>query len=523
MKLKVVDEPQTTELLSEEGQAQLPAEQQSEYAIRYQTLPDWFAPTVCTTIFAIGTFAVFLSPVAAMMVEHSILQTPALILEVFIRCVAVLLLGFLAFVMAEVGRHDCLILTRDGMSFPLMLAPDLLFRRKRSWEDIGNILLGAMLLEDKKGTYEYELEEAKDKKKMFIYFKSGGHVTLDLSRMPKKSVERLFLAIEAWCIECARSPQLHDRGNKPVVKPIKKEKMSYTELWEEELHSHFSATNFVPLEKGQSLQTGRLSILMQLSAGGLSAVYLAELPDKRLVVVKEAVLPPNLKEESRKKAKELFEREAQILRRLSHPNIARVQDHFVENGRDYMVLEFVAGHTLRQVVTKKGLQDEETVLKYARAVGEILDYLHTVEPPVIHRDVTPDNIVLREDGNLVLIDFGAANEFVGTATGTLIGKQAYIAPEQFRGKARVQSDLFALGGTLYFLMTGQDPLPLSQSRPKSLRPELSDEIDSLLADLTTMEWEQRIHSADALIDRLDQIIASRAAASPMSGEDSVIR
>lgn len=521
MKLKVVDESQSTEVLEEEAPA-LPIEQQGEYAIRYQTLPDWFAPSVCATIFAIGTFAVFLSPVAAMIAGHAILQTPALILEVFIRCVAVLLLGFLAFVMSEVGRHDCLILTKDGMSFPLMLAPDLLFRRKRGWDDIGNILLGAMLLEDKKGTYEYELEEAKDKKKMFIYFKSGGHVTLDLSRMPKKSVERLFLAIEAWCIECARSPQLHDRNKNPVVKPIKKEKMSYTELWEEELHSHFSATTFVPLEKGQSLQSGRLSILMQLSAGGFSAVYLAELPDKRLVVVKEAVLPPNLKEESRQKAKELFDREAQILRKLSHPNIAKVQDHFVENGRDYMVLEFVAGHTLRQVVTKKGLQDEETVLQYAKAIAEVLDYLHTIDPPVIHRDVTPDNIVLREDGSLVLIDFGAANEFVGTATGTLIGKQAYIAPEQFRGKARVQSDLFALGGTLFFLLTGQDPLPLSQSHPKSLRPELSDELDALLADLTAMEVKMRIQSADALLDRLNLLNQARAAAGSLAGEDAVI-
>lgn len=429
--------------------------------------------------------------------------------ETAVRALIVLLLAFMSYLVVELARHDRIILRDEGMSFPLFLAPDLLFRRHRKWDDIGNILLGAMLLQDKKGTYEYELEAARDKKKLFIYFRSGGHAALDLTKMPRQSVEKLFQSVESWCIACTRTPPAGRITVKEKQKVKEKEPvpLSYTQMWEEELQAHFSATNFVPIEKGCELQDGRYSVIMQLSAGGFSAIYLAETPNKELVVLKEAALPRSLPSASRTKAKELFSREATILQKLQHPKLARLIDSFVERGRDYLVLQFIAGENLRQIVKRHGTQSEQTTLKVALQCAEMLQYLHSQEPPVIHRDLTPDNVILKDNEDVFIIDFGAANEFVGAATGTMVGKQCYIAPEQFRGKASPQSDLYALGGTLYFLLTGQDPEALTASHPRAQRPDISDEVDALVGALTAMPLEERIESAADVIKRVQQLIS----------------
>ncbi len=149
------------------------------------------------------------------------------------------------------------------------------------------------------------------------------------------------------------------------------------------------------------------------------------------------------------------------LLKISHPNIVKVLDYFIEQDRNYLMLEYVNGQDLRQLVKQNGPQKESTVINWALQMVSILKYLHEQDPPLIHRDFTPDNIVLCDDGSIVVIDFGAANEFIGNATGTFVGKHAFIAPEQFRGKAVVQSDIYALGCTLYFLLTGQEPEALS--------------------------------------------------------------
>ncbi|HEY9732684.1 MAG TPA: serine/threonine-protein kinase [Drouetiella sp.] len=485
---------------------------QREHIICYRTVPTWFVPAVAGCCAGLSIAIVFGATSLALMLIPELSGGPQYVfLETCLRATVVIFLLFIAYLTNEVARHDQVLLSEEGLYFPLFLGPDLLFRRRRNWDDIGNILLGAMLLEDRKGTYEYELEQAKDKKKLFIYFKSGGHVTLDLARMPKESVERIFQSIESWCIACTRSPQLSPKDNKQALKTasaVKQDKLSYTKMWEDELHSHFSATNFVPLEKGRTMQEGRYSILMQLSSGGLSAVYLAELGDKDLVIIKEAALPADLKEESCLKAKAMFAREAELLRIIEHPFIAKVLDNFVEKGRDYLVLEFVPGESLRQIVRKCGALSEQSVLQHALKIAHILDYLHNLKPSVIHRDLTPDNLVVRQDGEVILIDFGAANTLVGTATGTIVGKQAYIAPEQFRGKASEKSDLYALGATLYFLITGEDPEALSESHPRSKRSEISEDLDNLVGRCTAIDTKKRVGSADELIDIIETLLPS---------------
>lgn len=423
------------------------------------------------------------------------------------------LAAIFAFLLLEkrLARTVAIAINEEGISFPYMFKPDLLFRPNRDWSDIAHVLVGSLILQQPKGAYEYELEKGKDNRKIFVYFKSGGHAYIDLKRMSRKGAELLFIALESHCMNCSRSPQVRFEGDDgrflEKKRQVREESpKSFTELWEQEMQDHFSATTFVPLKKGKLLRGGRIRILMQIAAGGLSAIYLAETPEKELRVIKEATLPPTLEQSSREKAKELFAREATILQRLNHPKIAKVLDYFIEDGRDYLVLEFVPGHTIRQLVRQNGPMKEEEALAYAMQVADVLEYLHCRTPPVLHRDITPDNLVVREDGQVVVIDFGAANEILGTATGTLIGKQAYIAPEQFRGKSDVRSDIYALGGSIHFMLTGKDPEALLTSYPRSVKTDVSPGVDILVAECTELELEKRVASAGVLYDKIEHVL-----------------
>lgn len=238
------------------------------------------------------------------------------------------------------------------------------------------------------------------------------------------------------------------------------------------------------------MRGGSLTIVRQLALGGLSAVYLAQLNGNKLVVLKESVVPDDARSELKDKAREMFSREAKLLMQLHHPNIVKVIDNFEEGGRSYLLLDYVSGQDLRQYVKQNGRLREYQVLGPAIQIADILTYLHSKEPPLLHRDLTPDNIVLRADGSVVVIDFGAANEFIGNATGTFVGKQAFIAPEQFRGKAVAKSDIYAFGATLYYLLTGQDPEALSQSEPSAVC-QIKEDLSDLVKRCTSLEPDER--------------------------------
>jgi serine/threonine protein kinase len=156
------------------------------------------------------------------------------------------------------------------------------------------------------------------------------------------------------------------------------------------------------------------------------------------------------------------------------------------------------------------------VLDWSQAIAGILLYLHGQTPAIIHRDLTPENLVLGEDNLIHLIDFGAANEFAATATGTLIGKQAYIAPEQFRGKPTPSSDIYALGATMYYLLTGQDPEALSTSNPCTVDTSISKEMGAFIARLTDIDTSKRPSDCLAVIQELASLRATdRAAVIPL--------
>ena len=205
---------------------------------------------------------------------------------------------------------------------------------------------------------------------------------------------------------------------------------------------------------------GPYQVLRTLGKGGMGITYLAWDKNK---TVKNAPLLLVLKEMNADmarvaKARELFEREARILKSLDHPGIPKYYDFFVDNNHKYLVMELIHGHNLEQFVRQRGEIDPERTIKWMMQVCDILDYLHNLEPPLVHRDIKPANLILRNlDSRLMLLDFGAVKE-LGTALETRIGVEGYSAPEQYRGKPCPQSDIYGIGTTTIFLLTGKTPM-----------------------------------------------------------------
>lgn len=349
-------------------------------------------------------------------------------------------------------------------------------------------------------------EKTLDSAVLSFFERDQQHADLFCSKLNHGELEQLLLGIQLWA-----RPEAVDASVSELQELVKSRLLnggqksadpSYTALWEEELRRRFRQVAFLPLEPGKIIRNGSLKVIKQLAMGGLSAIYLCQLDNREMVILKEAVIPDDSQPELKQKASELFEREARILMKLSNPGIVSVLDYFVDSGRSYLMLEYVIGQDLRQYVSQNGRVRESIVIDWALQVADTLSYLHKQETPVIHRDLTPDNLVVRNDGKIVVIDFGAANEFIGTSTGTFVGKQCYIAPEQFRGKATLQSDIYSFGGTLHFLLTGKDPEALTRSHPRELNSQVSEALDSLVADCTAPEAEERIKDVTNLKDRL---------------------
>jgi tRNA A-37 threonylcarbamoyl transferase component Bud32 len=430
---------------------------------------------------------------------------------------AVSALAFLLWI-TGVAADDQIWISKDCITFPLFMGPSLRFRRRRLWSEVERIFLKKY---DEKSDELYGdivLEFTAGER---VHLDMSGFVDVGVSGFEKGELEKFLLACEVFARRNAVSSDVVELRDWVGNENKERGTLSYTEVWESELTNRFHATVFVPLEPGATLQMGKLKVVRQLAFGGLAAVYLVQRDGRELLILKEAVVPANQDEKMKSKALEMFEREARFLSLLEHPRIARVLDYFVEQGRHYLLLERVAGRNLRQVVNSAGPQSERTVLKWALEIAEILVFLHGQEPPIVHRDLTPENLILADDGNVHLIDFGAANQFIGTVTGTVVGKQAFISPEQFRGKAAPSSDIYSFGGTLYFLLTGKNPLAMSVMKPAAVDGNISESMDKLVSECTSQNIEGRPGTADELLSILKQMTGEQSHGAGLSSQAGV--
>lgn len=407
--------------------------------------------------------------------------------------------GFMAF------SRDQIAIGEHGIAFPVTITAPLHFKGTRLWKDV-------MKIEVLSGDGLPETTIHPGGSAIKLHFRSGGQITLWLNRFSKDSLSAFLAALQEWATNCPKNNQLEHLPKLLEYELAGGTELSYTHFWEEDLQNSYSFTTFVPLPIDSLIRSGDLKILQQIAAGGFSAIYQVSDSDGKKYVLKESVIPNSVDEETRNKVKEHFRREAQILMKLSHDNIARVYDHFVENGRDYLLLDFIEGQDARTVVRHQKKVAVSTILKWSQDVSSVLAYLHSQSPPIVHRDVSPDNLVVTPGNRVVLIDFGAANEFVGEATGTLIGKQSYMPPEQIKGKCTPQSDIYSLGATMYFLLCGKDPEPLSCSSPLKLRPDVPQEVDELVRGCTRLDASERFQSTEAVLSRIKELNSSLSTA-----------
>jgi eukaryotic-like serine/threonine-protein kinase len=154
-----------------------------------------------------------------------------------------------------------------------------------------------------------------------------------------------------------------------------------------------------------------------------------------------------------------FEREANILVTLNHPSIPKIYDYFTHEERSYLVEEYIHGKDLEEVLSEsQGFFPEEQVIAWAIELCDVLHYLHNHKPePIIFRDMKPSNVMVNQHNHIVLVDFGIAKIFKSGQKGTMIGTEGYSPPEQYRGEASPQADIYALGATIHHVMTKQDP------------------------------------------------------------------
>ncbi|MDZ4721279.1 MAG: serine/threonine-protein kinase [Roseiflexaceae bacterium] len=241
----------------------------------------------------------------------------------------------------------------------------------------------------------------------------------------------------------------------------------------------------------------RYYITRVIKEGGQGAVYEAIDDDQRIYAVKE-MLDRALDPKERDEAITRFEAEATMLQAFHHPRVPRVYASFKDDERHYLVMDFVRGEDLEDILKRDGRVGEQQVLIWADQICDVLDLLHNQDPPIIFRDMKPSNIMIERDtGGVKLIDFGIAKVFQHAQRGTQIGTPGYAPPEQYQGIATVESDIYALGATLHHLLTGRDPrddMPFTFPPVRSLDAAISARTADVVDRAVQKIASDRFHS-----------------------------
>jgi formylglycine-generating enzyme required for sulfatase activity len=250
----------------------------------------------------------------------------------------------------------------------------------------------------------------------------------------------------------------------------------------------------------------RYRIVKKIKEGGFGAVYRAwDINLNLACALKEnfGVTP---------EAERQFAREANILAALQHPNLPRVTDHFILAGQgQYLVMDFIEGDDLQTLLDQQGSAfAEPQAVEWTTQICDALTYLHSQNPPIIHRDIKPSNIKIAPNGKAMLVDFGIAKVYDPTAlttTGARAVTPGYSPQEQYvRGsKTDARSDIYALGATLYALLTAQEPfesiersMGKTMPMPRTLNPKIAPHVESAILRAMELKPDQRFQTADEL-------------------------
>ncbi len=274
------------------------------------------------------------------------------------------------------------------------------------------------------------------------------------------------------------------------------------------------------IEAGTILQD-RYLVERQIGAGGMGAVYLAV--DRRFesyVAIKETFYKDD-------ELGEAFEREARLLNGLHHPNLPHVSDYFNENGGYFLVMQFIEGEDLFDILRRDGAFPQPDVLRWTKSLLDALDYLHSQESPIIHRDIKPQNLKITARGEIILLDFGLAKLNSDDTQGELsvFGYSRKYSPlEQIQGTGTdARSDIFALGATVHHLLTGKPPLdalaraaaiiaenPDPLESASDINNKISSEVAHVLQTALKLNADQRFASAKAMRQALEHAVSANS-------------
>lgn len=254
------------------------------------------------------------------------------------------------------------------------------------------------------------------------------------------------------------------------------------------------------------------------------AIDISQSPEPQ-VIVKLLAFNPQMHWDELK----LFERESQVLKHLNHPRIPKYYDHFSidrQTGKGLpwvgLVQEYIPGKSLQELLNQGERFTEQQVDEIASSILEIIIYLHELSPPVFHRDIKPSNLILGEDGQVYLVDFGAVQDRATAegATFTVVGTSGYTPPEQLWGRAVPASDIYALGASLIHLLTGTAPVDLPQHQMRIQfrdRVTLNSHFAQWLETITEPAPERRFNSARQAFEALKSSEESSFASEPIQG------
>lgn len=248
--------------------------------------------------------------------------------------------------------------------------------------------------------------------------------------------------------------------------------------------------------KAGTIIDGKYKILDIIGRGGMSIVYLA---------INEKANRPWAIKEILKKDFQAEKKEIHMMKRLRHPHLPGIADVIEEGESLLIVMDYIEGRTLEELLKEQGAQPEELVIDWARQICQVLLYLHSRTPAIIYRDMKPANVMLKPDGNVMLIDLGAAREYKPRDLGDTIalGTRGYAAPEQYESGAQsdARTDIYSLGVMMFQLATGKSPHQLQPAR--NLNPYLSSGLEEIITRCTKIKKEDRYQSCAELLYALN--------------------
>ena len=303
------------------------------------------------------------------------------------------------------------------------------------------------------------------------------------------------------------------------------------------MENNNNTPEFKELQPGIGLNGGKYTIEKKIGEGGFGITYKAVQNGlERAVCIKEyfpaghcirdtyarTIHHQGMDEQKFEKYRQAFVREARTLASLHHPNIVEVIDVFDENNTSYMVMPFIEGRSLQSIVEKNGPLTYPEAVNYMAQIADAVGYIH--ERHILHRDIKPDNVMVTADYRAILIDFGSAREFENdkTQAQTSMLTHGYAPTEQYTTTSRKGSytDIYAIGATLYFILTGKVPMEAAaritehMPEPRELNPDIPEEANRTIMKAMQLKSQDRHQTVQEFMDDLRNIHPSEKVEQP---------